>query len=73
MTQQMSLDELVRRVRAAAQKRGKKNPDRALLFNVALALEEMGRRLEEAWKDVRQEVVSKPALYLPGKGLHSVN
>ncbi len=67
---EMSLDELVRRVRAAASKRGKRNPDRLLLFNTALALEELGRQLEGAWKVTK--LAEKPILCLPG-GLHRVN
>jgi hypothetical protein len=66
--EKINLEELVCRVRVAADKMGKRNPNRVLLFNVAAALEEIGDRLEEAWSQ-------KPAkmLYLPGRGLHSVN
>ncbi len=49
---EITLDDLVQRVEAAAWKMGKKNPHRILLLNTAAALKSVGLRLEEALEKI---------------------
>ena len=67
--QEISLEELVLRVRTAAGKMGKKNPNRLLLFNAALVLESLGQQLEKAWAEQKPVAM----LHLPEGGMHRVN
>ncbi len=48
---EISLDELVSRVAAAADRMGKANPHRILLRNVCNALRALGHQLELAWQE----------------------
>ena len=78
--QEIGLDELVTRVRQAAGKMGKANPNRLLLFNTAAALTSLGERLEDTLDEVgtlKRELEatrdSQRSIVLPGGGLHRVN
>lgn len=71
-SQEMSLDELITRVTAAAEKMGRANPNRILLFNAALVLSSLGQQLEAAWT-ANAALRSRGRIVLPPGADPSVN
>ena len=79
VTQEITLDELVQRVRTMAERLRKHTPDRLLLLNTAAALETLGKTVQQSHDELlalRAKHYSKeigaPRIVLGG-GLHRVN
>ena len=70
--QEMSLDELIMRVTAAAEKMARTNSNRVLLFNAAMVLSSLGQQLEAAWA-ANAALRSRGRIVLPAGADPNVN